>query len=139
MEEQMSPLFYPEKDSWDWDPSSREISNIDQWKADFNEVQEFVVSPDGQKVAAVVQNEDETFTPCINGETWENSFEKAWSLKFSPDGRLFCLGMNDDEWTIIEDDRPWEDSFEYVWNLKFSQNGKGAGANIRTSDGYGFC
>ncbi len=133
----MSQESYPEKNSWDWDKASREIADVSQWIASFPEVQEFAVSPDGERIAAIVMTDEEEFTVCVNGELWTNRFEKAWSLKFSPAGILFCIGMNNDEWTVIQEDQPWEETFDYVWNMKFSADGSGAGVNIRTSDGYG--
>ena len=133
----MTLQTYPGKHSWDWKTSTKEIASISDWTSSFPEVQEIVISPDGERVAAIVMTEDETVTVCVNGELWTNTFEKAWSLKFSPGSRLFCIGMNDDEWTVIEEDQPWEESFDYVWNMKVSPEGPGVGVNIRTSDGYG--
>ena len=45
--------------------------------------------------------------------------------------------MNDDEWTVVQEDEPWEERYDYVWNLRFSPDGSGVAANIRTSEGYG--
>ncbi len=70
------------------------------------------------------------YTVCVNGEPWENTFEKIWSLQFGPDDRLTCIAMNDDEWTVVQEDEPWEETFEYVWNLSFSRDGSGVAANI---------
>ena len=99
-------------------------------------MQEFAVSPNGERIATIVMTDDEAFTVCVNGELWTNRFEKAWSLRFSPAGILFCIGMNNDEWTVIQEDQPWEETFDYVWNMKFSADGSGVGVNIRTPDGY---
>ncbi len=123
--------------AWDWDITSRLITDLDQWREQFSEVQELVVSQDGERIAAIVKAEDDTFTVCVNGVPWTHTFEKVWSLQFGPDNRLVCIGMNDDEWTVVQEDEPWDESFDYVWNLRFSPDGKGLAANTRTSDGYG--
>jgi hypothetical protein len=128
--------LHPESAS-DWDTSAKLLADLDKWREEYSEVQERVVSKDGEKVAAIVKNEDDSLTVCVNGTTWSNTFEKIWSLQFRPDGRLFCLAMNDDEWTVAQDDELWDESFDYVWNLRFSKDGAAAGANIRTSEGYG--
>ena len=123
--------------TWDWDIQEKPVTDIAEWNEKYTEVHELVVSPDGEKVAAIVQTDDESFRPCVNGQVWENGFEKAWSLRFSPDGRLVCLAMNDDEWTVVVDDQPWEETFDYVWNLTFTPDGKNIAANCRTPEGYG--
>ncbi|MCL5124720.1 MAG: hypothetical protein M1511_09540 [Deltaproteobacteria bacterium] len=133
----MSFQTYPQFDSWDWETSIKEIASINDWISDFPEVQEIVISPDGERVAAIVMTEDDAFTVCVNGEPWTNTFEKLWSLKFSPMSRLLSIGMTDDEWTIVEEDEPWQETFDYVWNMKFGAQGDGVAANVRTSDGYG--
>ena len=122
---------------WDWDIPSKPVADVDVWHKEYSEVQELIVSEDGERVAAIVKSDDDVFTVCVNEEPWESTFEKVWSLRFAPDGKLTCIGMNEDEWTIIQDDRAWDDTFEYVWNLKFSHDGTAAAANIRTSAGYG--
>ena len=121
----------------EWETGKKPITSLARWREAFQQVQECVVSPDGKQLAALVYLEDETVVPCVNGEPWSNTFEKAWSLRFSPDGRLVCIGMNDDEWSVIVDDEPWEGTYTYVWNLRFSPEGASIAANIRTSDGYG--
>ena len=117
--------------AWDWETPSKRVADLDDWKSDFVEVQELVAGRDGERIAAIVKTEEDSFVPCVNGEAWTNTFEKAWSLQFGPDDRLVCIGMNDDEWTVIVEDEPWEEAFDYVWNLRFSPDGRSIAANIR--------
>ncbi len=51
----------------DWELSSRFAADIGQWSDRFVEIQEVVVSHDGEKVAAIVKPDEETFTVCVNG------------------------------------------------------------------------
>ena len=122
---------------FDWETSFKLIAQVDEWRQEFAEIQECMASLDGERMAAIVKTEDDTYTVCVNGETWSNTFEKLWSLQFAPDGRLTCIGMNDDEWTVVQEDQPWEERYDYVWNLRFNPDGSGVAANIRTSEGYG--
>ena len=95
--------------NWDWETREKLVANTNDWKERFPLIHEFVVSPDGEKISAVVKSEEGQFTPCVNGEVWENTFEKAWSLQFGPDGRLTCLVMNDDDANVPQhegDDDP---------------------------------
>ncbi len=127
---------HPES-AWDWATPAKLLADVDKWSEEYSEVQERTVSKDGERVAAIVKGEDESFTVYVNETTWSNAFEKIWSLQFSPNGRLFCIAMNDDQWTVVQDDEPWDESFDYIWNLRFSEDGAGVAANIRTPEGYG--
>src|SRR4030042_4135155 len=110
--------------SWDWNPGKKFIVDIDKIKTEYAEIQEIVVSNNGEKLALPVKNEDGTFTACVNGEPWSNSFEKLWYLRFSPDDRLTGLVMSNDEWTVAIDGESWAEKFEYVWNPQFNRDGK---------------
>lgn len=124
------------REDWDWEVGERTVCDVNQWREEFDEIQEYTVSPDGERIAAIVAG-DEAFFPCINGTPWTNTYEKAWSLQFGPAGKLLCIGMNDDEWTVIVDDEPWEETYDYVWNLTVNPDGSVIAANIRTPEGYG--
>ena len=73
--------------NWDWD-SKEKLICIDEWEKRFPVVHEFFVSDDGEKIAAVVEIENKKVTPCVNGTTWKDTFERIWSLRFTPDERL---------------------------------------------------
>ena len=110
--------------AWDWEIPSMLVANLDEWREQFPEIQELVVSQDGERIAAIVKTEDDSFTVCVNGDTWTNTFEKAWALQFGPDDRLACIGMNDDEWTVVQEDEPWEERYDYVWNSEIQPGWK---------------
>ena len=63
---------------WDWEVGERLISDINSWKNGYQWIEEPYASPDGEKIAAIVNVGEEEFNVCINGETWENTFDKIW-------------------------------------------------------------
>ena len=123
----------------DWDAKEKMITDIDEWKSRFAEVRPFTVSDDGEKIGAVVQTNDETFTVSVNGMPWDETFEKVWSLRFRNDGKAACLVFRDDAWTVALDGQLWNEKFDYAWNLQIAPNGRAIGINIKKADQYGVC
>ncbi|MCL5878446.1 MAG: WD40 repeat domain-containing protein, partial [Deltaproteobacteria bacterium] len=123
----------------DWDTKEKMIARTDEWTGRYAEVRPFNVSQDGEKIGAVVQNDDETFTVCINGNSWEETYEKIWSLKFTNEGKAACLVLKDNAWTVALDGYPWNEKFDYAWNLQIAPNGRTIGINIKKDDQYGVC
>jgi len=109
--------------SWNWEIGERRI-DLTRWHHQFEWVEEFCVSPDGEKIAAIVKLGEQGFGVCRNGDLWEKDFSRVWHLRFSPDGRLTALVSEEDEWAIAVDGRPWENKFDYVWNTLFSPDGR---------------
>ena len=87
------------KNDWDWESGSRVITDIGPWQEQFNWVEEPIVSPNGEKLATIVNLAEGQFTVCVNGDTWESVFDKIWCLRFAPDGRLAALVSEMGEWT----------------------------------------
>ncbi len=136
-----TPLFRGKdaESKMDWDKKEKMIANTDEWKSRYAEVRPFNVSEDGEKIGAVVQNDDETFTVSINGNPWEETYEKVWSLKFTNKGKAACLVLKDNAWTVALDGFPWNEKFDYAWNLQIAPNGRSIGINIKKDDQYGVC
>ena len=126
----------PDRKSWDWETGEKLIADIDKINGQFPSVHEFVVSPDGERIAVPVKTEDGEATAVVNGEPWEETFEIVWYPKFSPDGRFTALVRADDEWTVAVDGEPWEETFEYVWNTLFSRDGKVIAAQVKRENKY---
>ncbi|MEJ2730197.1 MAG: WD40 repeat domain-containing protein, partial [Deltaproteobacteria bacterium] len=63
---------------WDWDTGSIEIAVISDWQKKFSWVEEPYVSPNGEKIAAIVNLGEGEFNVCVNGDTWETVFDKIW-------------------------------------------------------------
>ncbi len=98
-----------------WDTGEKKIPFSD-WKKAYNWVEEPQTSPDGEKIAAIVNIDEGEFTVCVNGQSWEPVYDKIWYLRFSPDGRATALVSEMGEWTVAVDGVPWENRYGYVWN-----------------------
>ncbi len=127
----------PDLGNWDWKSKEKMIADTAEWKARFEDVWEPYVSPDGEKIASIVKIGEGEFNVCVNGETWEEPYEKLWYSRFSPDGRLTVLASKDMEWTMAVDGKAWENSYEYIWDTKFSADGKVIAATVKQDDVYG--
>ena len=127
------------KSGMDWDTKEKMITATDEWENRFAEVRPFSVSEDGEKIGAVVQTEEETFTVCINGNPMEETYEKIWSLKFNNEGKAACLVFRDNAWTVALNGHLWNEKFDYAWNLQVAPNGRTIGINIKKDDQYGVC
>ncbi len=124
--------------SWDWDTKEKVISNLKEWKEKFNSSEEILVSPDFEKIVAIVKvQEGKTF--CINGETWNNTFERICFPQITPLGSVICLALRNYEWTLAKDDTVMEETFDYAWNLKTDKESKSIAFNIKKGDSYGVC
>ena len=104
--------------AWDWETGKRMIADVGQWRKTFEWIEEPYVSPDGEKLAAVVKTGEMEYGVCVNGRAWENSFDKVWYLRFTPDNRAAAIVSDTGMWTIAVDGRAWENSFEYVWDCR---------------------
>jgi hypothetical protein len=92
--------------SWDWGPGKRRIQKTAACSRDVVWMEEPLASPDGEKIASVVNLENAVFGLCVNGDLLEQTFEKVWGLSFSPDGRLAAIASTDAEWTVVVDGSP---------------------------------
>jgi hypothetical protein len=122
--------------NWDWETGEKKIS-LGSWKEDYQWVEEPYVSPDGEKVAAIVNVDEGEFTVCVNGRAWgETLFDKIWHLRFSPDGRLTALVSEMGEWTMAVDGDAWENKFGYIWEPRFSSDGRHIAAAVQQDMQY---
>lgn len=122
---------------WDWNTKEKMVADTTGWPNQFEDVQEPYVSPDGEKIASIVQLGEGEYSVCVNGETWEEPFEKLWSCRFTPDGRVSVMSLRDMEWTMTVDGEPWETAYEYIWDPKFSADGKLIVATVKQDDIFG--
>ncbi|HGJ66151.1 TPA: WD40 repeat domain-containing protein, partial [bacterium] len=121
----------------DWETKEKEIADLHEWRNRFGLVHEFVVSEDGEKIAAVVEIDRKKVVPCVNGNIWSNTYERVWPLNFSPDGSLACAAFQNYEWTVIVDENAWEETYDFVWNLTFSHDGRTIAANFKKDNEFG--
>ena len=121
---------------WDWEIGKRLITDTNEWKTSFEWIEEPNVSPDGEKIAAIIRDEEMTFSVCVNGTAWESAFDKIWNLRFGPDSRLTALVSDTGEWTVAVDGAAWENRFDYVWNTQFSPDGSNIIAAVQKGGEY---
>ena len=122
---------------WDWESKVKTVADMKQWNDKFEAVYEPCVSHDGDKIASVVKIGEGEFSVSVNGETWEEPYEKIWYLRFGPDDRLTALVSKDMEWTMSVDGETWEKGYEYIWDTKFSDDGRVITALTKQDDVYG--
>ena len=123
--------------TWDWDTKEKYIADVNKWRKKFPAIRELFISDDGEKIATVIQTEDNRFTTCVNGDVWEETFERLWSLKFTPDNKLICLAYRNYEWALGLNNELWEDRFDSAWNLTVSPDGKSIALNVKKEELYG--
>ena len=117
------------KENWDWQPGRRTIADLAAWRETYDYMEEVAFSPDGESAATIVKTPDAEFAVCQNGQLWENVFDKAWYLRYAPDGRLCAIVSDAGEWTLAIDGDTWESRVDYLYDLRFAPAGPGiAGA-----------
>ncbi len=123
-------------ETWDWTVGKKTVP-FDAWKANYAWVEEPAGSPDGEQVAAIVNLEPGVFSICVNGNQWEPTFDKAWNLRFSPNGRLTALVSDLGAWTVAVDSTLWPEQFDYVWDTQFSTDGSHIAVAMQQEMQYG--
>jgi hypothetical protein len=121
---------------WDWALGTRVVADLQTRKGEFEWREEFQVSPNGERIAAVVKRGD-TSTVCVSGDFWDLEFEKIWYLRYSPDGRLTALVLVEDEWTLVVDEKLWPNTFTYLWGTTFDRTGENIAAAVQQEMRYG--
>ncbi len=127
-----------EKKDWDWEIESRVIVELLDCPLRYIWREEPKVSPDGEKIAFIINEGENKFSVCQNKTHWEEAYDKLWSLKYGPDGRLSVLALTDEgRWTVVTEQVPWENSFDFAWELQFSTDGSQIGVAIQNEQQYG--
>ena len=121
---------------WDWNSPTKQIP-LSSWQDRFEWIEEYQASPDGESVAAIVKTGESEFNVCVNGEIWPEPCDKAWYLRYSPDGRLTAIVSKDGEWTLAVDGAAWENRFGYAWNTLFSADGAHLAVAFQRDMAYG--
>ncbi len=123
-------------ETWDWQNGNKLLANPEQLRTDFSIVCEPTVSADGERIAIPV-SEGEVARVWVNDALWEDEFEKAWHLKFGPDGRLVALVRIDDAWTVAVDGERWKSEWEFAWETRFSRDGAAIAVQVKDDMKYG--
>ncbi|MCS7215137.1 MAG: hypothetical protein NZ826_03155, partial [Thermodesulfovibrio sp.] len=107
---------------WDWNKGERLIFDINEYRKNFSNINDLIISPDGEKLAFLIVREDKRVIPCINGKTWNSFFDRVCYLNFLPNNSLACLVLSNYEWTMAVDEKLLEETFDYAWNLQISKD-----------------
>jgi hypothetical protein len=126
--------------SWDWDTKEKVVIDIKELEKKYPYMREFVVSDDGEKIATIAKTPDRKFVIILNGkEMNEETYERVYSYRFSPQGKLIAFVLNNFEWSVLIDSDSWEEKFDYVWNLIFNPSGDSIAVNVRKDNMSGVC
>jgi hypothetical protein len=71
----------------------------------------------------------------INDEVWDESYERVWYPRFSPDGKLTALVQKDMDWSVAVDGEQLGEACEYVWDTTFA--GETVAAMVKIDGKYG--
>jgi len=123
--------------SWDWDVGEKKIVTTTYCSTQFEWIEEFQVSPDGEKIAMVAKVGGFEFSVCEKGDIWDPPYEKIWQLGYGPDGRLVALVAQDGEWTVAVDGTTWEETYGFLWKTMFSADGKTVAVAAQQDMQYG--
>ncbi len=104
---------------WNWEPGKKVVFDTSQIAGEVQWIEELYASPDGEKAGCVACTDEAEFGVCVNGEFWEDRYEKAVTPKFTPDGRFVVTVSADMEWTLAVDGQSWPEGYGFVWHQLF--------------------
>ncbi|QER42661.1 hypothetical protein F1847_07885 [Thermodesulfobacterium sp. TA1] len=110
-----------------------------RWLEKYVNFSELVVSPLGDNIATVVEDQEGQSFIWVNGKIIDEPFEKVNFLQFVSNGSLIASVQKDGLWTVWKDGVLWEEFFEYLWNLKSDNSGKKVLANVKVEGSYTVC
>ncbi|MFW6324278.1 MAG: electron transfer complex subunit TmcD [Desulfovibrionales bacterium] len=125
-----------ERTGWDWSLGTRHVADLDCRSRNFEWREEYQVSPDGERIGAVIKLEDSS-TICVNEEFWELRAENIRQVRFTPQGALCALVMQDDEWTLAIDQELWPSTYAFLWQPLFSHASNSIAAAVQNDLEYG--
>jgi hypothetical protein len=123
--------------AWDWSTSDKAVAEFGACSTEVGWLEEPCVSPDGEKIARVANVGEGEFAFCVNGQIQgEETFERIWYPRFSPDGRLTGIAASGGEWTLSVDGENW-DTYGYLMQTQFSSDGKVIACAVQQDGEYG--
>lgn len=130
-----------DKANWDWDTKEKLVADINEWRKRYPYIRELVVSDDGEKIATVAKTPDRRFIVIENGRELNEgtTYERAYSLKYSPENKLIYFVLDNYEWSVVIDSEMWEEKFDYVWNLTLNPAGNAIAVNVRKDNMSAVC
>jgi len=70
-------LSMVDRDTWDWDAAKKLVSDLRAVQGRFDQVHEWAVSADGERIAAPVLTAPEVFRVWVNDSLWEGEYEST--------------------------------------------------------------
>ena len=125
-----------DKQSWDWSTPLKEIS-FRELESEYNWVEDPCISVDGESLASIVNIDEAVFGICVNGNLWEDEYEKAWSLKALPDKRLAACVCQNERWGLVIDGALWSNQFDFIWDLRWNCDGSKVSIAFQQDMEYG--
>ena len=95
--------------------------NDKPWAETFPVVSDLVLSPAGDRAAALACHANADYRVVVDGVAWQGLWDMAWKPVFSPDGRhAAALVQTGDTFTCLVDGKPVGESFSRAWSPFFS-------------------
>lgn len=108
------------------------------WSSCFVQCWHHQYSPTSDDIAAIVAPEFGKWTVARNGVVWrQRAGSMLTDLVFSPDGRrIAALAKDDDQWTVLVDDKRWKNRFDRIWPQVFSPDSRHIMAKVQKNSYY---
>lgn len=123
--------------NWDWETGRKQVVNSLTPLQGHGWQEEPYVSDDGETLAAVVNVDEGEFSMRVNDGVWEQTFERIWYPRFSPDGRLTGLCQQDMLWALGVDGELMGEPCDYVWDTRFTADGATIATMAKVEEQYG--
>ncbi len=126
------------------------VKNGAAWgEATFANIGHTAVSPDGSRLAAVVQTEEFSegdifkfqegcYSIAVNGHVWERNFVNAWETSFSANNQHVAteVRLSLYDYTIAVDGKTWNSVYPSVWKPVFNPNDATVTAPVKTAGAW---
>jgi hypothetical protein len=96
------------------------------WPCAYPSVSELVLSPQGDRAAALADHANEDFLILVDGQAWQGPWDMAWKPVFSPDGRHVAalVRSGGKQYSYLVDNLPLGESFSLAWPPIFSPDSR---------------
>lgn len=120
-----------------WEPGAGRSLDITSCNREYEWLEEPYVSPDGESIAVIAYFEDAQSGLCVNGELWEETFDKIIFPKYTPNGRLTAIVSRDAEWTLAVDQEIWPEYYGFAWDVLFNDSSESIAIAVQQDMAYG--
>lgn len=124
--------------------------NGEAWGDFFENTNHPVLSPDGTKVASVVQTrnipqadiftfKEGCFSVAINGQPWDTTFVNCWDTAFDATGEHVAVTVRTSlyDYTIAVDGKAWSSRYQCMWEPRFNPKDGSVVAGARQGGKWG--